>query len=114
MDKKLPKATHEGDLPIGERFISCAVLNDGTRILAATAVFKALERPRKGKSSESYRVDRMPSFLNANNLQPFIDEEVMEWTELVEYEDKGGKVKSGYNAKLLWERDNIQIYRGRS
>lgn len=95
------RATHEGDLPLGGRIIPCAVLNNGTRILAASAVFKALERPRKGKSSETYRADRMPSFLNANNLQPFIDQEIMGWTELVQYVGINGKIESGYNAKLL-------------
>lgn len=43
----------------------------------------------------------MPSFLNANNLQPFVDEEVMEWTRLIEYKDLNGGIKAGYNAKLL-------------
>lgn len=95
------KATHEGELRIGGKILPCAVLDDGTRILTATAIFRAFDRPRKGKSSESYRADLMPSFINANNLQPFVDEELREWTELISYKTISGVVKTGYNARIL-------------
>lgn len=35
---------------------------DGTRILTNTAVFKAFDRPRKGKPSEEYRLKNTPAF----------------------------------------------------
>lgn len=95
------KATHEGELPLGDKVLSCAVLDDGTRILTASAVFKAFDRPRKGKSNEGYRADQMPSFLNANNLQPFVDDQFRGWTELIYYRDINGNIKSGYNARIL-------------
>ena len=71
------KALYEGELHLGEKTLPCAVLNDGTRIITATAVFEAFDRPRKGKSNEGYRADRMPSFINANNLQPYVDQQLM-------------------------------------
>jgi len=40
----------------------------------------------------------MPSFLDANNLQPFINEDVRQWTELVQYQGLNGTQKTGYNA----------------
>ena len=46
---------------------SCAVLNDGTRILTNTAIFQAFDRPRKGKPSEEYRLKNVPAFITANN-----------------------------------------------
>lgn len=100
MDKKL-KATHEGELKLGEKTLSCAVLSDGTRVLTASAIFGAFDRPRKGKSSEEYRVDQMPSFINANNLQEFVGEQLREWTMLIEYEDLNGNIRTGYNARIL-------------
>lgn len=100
MAKKL-KATHEGDLPIGNRELSCAVLEDGTRVLTASAVFTAFDRPRKGKSSEEYRADQMPSFINANNLQQFVSEELKGWTQLIPYIDLNGNEKTGYDARIL-------------
>lgn len=92
---------YEGELHIGDKSINCAVLNNGTRVLTATAVFSAFDRPRKGKSSESYRADQMPSFLNANNLQPFVDEQLEGWTKLMSYKGKNGQILSGYDARIL-------------
>ena len=68
-NKPFPKSKYEGELHIGDKTLPCAVLDDGTRILTATSVFEAFDRPRKGKSSESYRADQMPSFINANNAR---------------------------------------------
>ncbi|WP_333620928.1 P63C domain-containing protein [Sphingobacterium multivorum] len=101
MENKVLKATHEGELQLGDKMLSCAVLDDGTRILTASAVFKAFDRPRKGKSNEGYRADQMPSFLNANNLQVFVDEQLKGWTELIPYTGISGTTKSGYNARIL-------------
>lgn len=95
------KAIHEGDLHLGDKVLHCAVLDDGTRVITASAVFEAFDRPRKGKSSETYRVDRMPSFINANNLQPYVDEQLMEWTRLIEYTDKNGISRQGYDARVV-------------
>lgn len=95
------KATHEGELKLGEKTLNCAVLDDGTRVLSASAVFEAFDRPRKGKSNEDYRVDQMPSFINANNLQPFVNSDLRGWTELIEYQSKSGTIKTGYNARIL-------------
>ena len=96
-----PKATHEGTLKLGDKELPCAVLSNGMRVLTASAVFQAFERPRKGKSSKGYKADQMPSFINANNLQPFINEDIKGWTSLVEYKAISGGVKSGYDARVL-------------
>lgn len=95
------KAIYEGELHLGQKVLPCAVLDDGTRVVTASAVFDAFDRPRKGKSSESYRVDRMPSFINANNLQPFVDEQLIWWTCLIKYTSINGVVKEGYNARVI-------------
>ena len=107
-EKVIYNSKYEGELHIGDKVLPCAVLNNGTRILTASSVFEAFDRPRKGKSSESYRVDRMPSFINANNLQPFVDEELIGWTELIEYIDLKGFRRQGYNARIL--RSLCKVY----
>lgn len=110
--QELPKTNlesrYEGELHIGDKIIPCAVLNDNTRIITASSVFEAFDRPRKGKSSESYRADQMPSFINANNLQPFVDEELREWTKLISYKDLKGVSRQGYNARIL--RSLCKVY----
>lgn len=79
------KATHEGILPIGERELTCAVLDDGTRVLTQSAVFEAFGRPRRGKSAENSRADQVPGFMDANNLQPFVTKTLMGRINLIDY-----------------------------
>ena len=43
--KKPLKATHEGELSLGDKKMSCAILEDGTRVLTAASIFDAFDRP---------------------------------------------------------------------
>jgi len=72
-EEKILKATHFGKITIGEKVLTCAVLEDGTRILSNKAMFSAFDKVRKGKSKEENRVTNMPSFIDANNLKPYIN-----------------------------------------
>jgi len=99
MDELL-RATHQGALKIGERELTCAVLENGTRILTSTAIFKAFGRPRKGKGKEIYRTE-MPSFIDAKNLNPFIGNELRDGTIFLEYISISGKQMTGYKAEIL-------------
>lgn len=101
-------ARYEGELHIWDKILPCAVLSDNTRVLTAASVFEAFDRPRKGKSSEGYRADLMPSFINANNLQPFVDEQFRAWTELIPYTALNGVQRQGYDARIL--RGLCKIY----
>lgn len=98
---KLTKATHEGLLHIGENTLSCAVLDDGTRILSQSAVYKALDRSVRSKSRSGNRADQMPSFLDANNIQPFVSQELKTMIKEVEYIGLNGKNLFGYNARII-------------
>ena len=95
------RATNEGVLKIGGKELPCAVLSDGTRVLTAKAVFQAFDRPRKGRSSDGSRGDQMPSFIDANNLQPFVNEHIKAWTKLIPYQTLSGAKRSGYDARIL-------------
>jgi len=101
MAKKL-KATHEGILPIGNTELNVAVLEDGTRIITQSAVFKAFGRTKRGRALHEKRVPNMPSFIDANNLQPFIGNDLKEVLKQIDYVEKNGKTQSsGYNALIL-------------
>lgn len=102
-------AKYEGVLKIGEKELPCAVLNDNSRVLTASSVFSAFDRPRKGKSNEEYRVDQMPSFINANNLQPFVSQALIQWTETKQYISLDGRTREGYNAQILRELCRVYI-----
>ena len=65
-NKKLPKSTHEGKVTLGTTELNVAVLNDGTRIISKTAIFKAFGRTQRGRPKGTERVLNMPAFLDAN------------------------------------------------
>lgn len=96
------KATYEGILSIGEdQDLPCAVLEDGTRLLTMTAVYKALGRSIRSKIAVGNRVISMPSFLDAQNIQPFVSQELKEVINPVPYRTLSGAIRDGFNAKIL-------------
>ena len=74
VQEKPKKATHEGELHIAGQVLPCAVLEDGTRILTLSSVFKAFGRIPRGKSGN--RLINMPSFVDAKNLKEFINKDI--------------------------------------
>lgn len=95
------KATHEGKLNIGHSQLNVAVLNDETRIITQSAVFKAFGRTKRGRAKDDIRVLNRPAFIDAKNLQPFIDEDLEVVLNPIEYLSKNGNVTEGYNADIL-------------
>lgn len=103
-----PKAILSGPLPIANMDLQCAVLEDETRILSASSIFTAFNKPRRGMNDRvQINGINLPPFIAANNLKPYINQEVMERIKLIEYQD-GKSIKSGYNAELL--ADICEIY----
>lgn len=103
---RLPRATHSGELKIGNVSIPCAVLEDGTRVITQRGMFVALgmnRNPSKGQTA----IENKPGFLSANNLSPFISEELTRsWTPIPFRLPKGsggyrGNIAFGYDAKIL-------------
>lgn len=97
----LPKATHEGILPIGERSVDCAVLETGKRVMTQNAVFLAFGRPSRGKMLSRSEGTDLPSFLDAKNLRPFINDDVKNGIRGIEYLSKSGKERLGYDATII-------------
>ena len=94
----MPAAIYQGPLPIGDTPLECAILDDAdnTRVINMTSVFKAFGRiPRSNN-----RLINMPAFVDAQNLQPYIDQELMSLIRTIDYKtDKG--TQKGYNALIL-------------
>jgi hypothetical protein len=95
--EKIPRATHEGVLTIGDLELPVAVLDDGTRLLLSKAFLTALGRPWKG----TYRRTERPNFIDAQNLNPFISNELEGVLAPIEYRDLRGQKVVGYRAELL-------------
>jgi hypothetical protein len=105
---KLPRATHVGELVLGDTTIECAVLEDGRRVLSQRSVGKALGRRHGGRDWRVAREagdgsGRLPIFLVAENLKSFISNElrVMGSTPILYRPLHGGKVASGIDATAL-------------
>ena len=50
MTEKLLKATHQGKLKIANYELNCAVLEDGSRTISKSAVFKSFGRTKRGRA----------------------------------------------------------------
>lgn len=100
MDKNIKRIKHEGNLDLGGFNIDCFVLEDGTRVLSAREMQRALKMVDE---DTSYQVagSRLQRHLDQKSLKPFIYNEKAE-----DYYDPitcyhGDKKINGYDATVL-------------
>ncbi|MDG4560902.1 MAG: P63C domain-containing protein [Candidatus Competibacter sp.] len=102
----IPKATHRGELIIGEIRIPCAVLEDGRRVLTEHGISHALLGSRSGASKRLKKAHSetgaiIPLFLAPDRLKRFISKEMIEGPLApVQYLD-GSRAVVGYEAAIL-------------
>lgn len=100
-EEKIHDALAVGVATIGDNEIPCAVLEDETRVLTMGEFLQAIGRARTPKG-RSRAVDELPPFLEARNLQPYIDADLSESTKRVVFRSpRSGGVAYGYKAELL-------------
>lgn len=112
----LPRATHgsaDSPLRLGGIELVCYVLDDGTRLITQEGFLSALGRAKKAKGGQGASidagVDKLPSFLAAKNLKPFISNELMESTTPVVFRTPSGVKAYGYRADLLPKVCNVYL-----
>lgn len=101
----IPKATHRGELTIGDTRIPCAVLEDGRRILTEHGITNALLGVRSGaaKRQKALADGRAPNplFLAPDRLKPFISQEMTDGPLTpIQYID-GKRSVTGFEASIL-------------
>lgn len=105
MTESIPKATHEGSISFGAESAPCAVLDSGLRIISQPAFLEIIGRDTNVPKRKKGVDDKLPPFLAAKNLQPFISKHLRCTTNPVAYKSlKGGGVggiSTGYAAELL-------------
>ena len=100
----VPKATHSGILNIAEQEIVCDVLDDGRRVLRQRTFLKTLGRGQiGGKERRGEDSSKLPVFLQANNLTPYLKQEIVEGGAPIHYKSKDGRKLIGYEAHILPE-----------
>jgi hypothetical protein len=105
--KILPRASHTGELKLGQIAIPCAVLEDGTRVLWQQGFLRAIGRT--GRAAQSAMTDaslQLPVFLRADNLKKLISQDLIEASTPIPFRGSGiissrGGVAYGYKAELL-------------
>ena len=112
--KKIQKATHQGELHIGDIKIPCAVLEDGTRVLRERSIAKSLQRKGGGAHWQRKKSDKtgafLPEYVSAKNLAPFINEELrLKLINPVTYKTISGSQAQGIKASLLVDICNVWL-----
>jgi len=101
MEAKILKSTHHGTLKIGDTELKCAVLNNGSRIISKSAIFRAFKKTKRGRAKNERREPNMPAFLDAKNLQPFVSEDLKKLLSPVKYITWNKKITEGFRAEIL-------------
>ena len=100
--KGIPKAKHSGILHIGDIKISCAVLDNGKRVITQTSMNTTLGR--KGKNASTHNPETaliLPNFLSPDNLKQFIDSELGVLANPLVFLYKTSGKAYGFDATLL-------------
>jgi hypothetical protein len=101
----VPQALVEGEIEFSGRNIACAVLDTKLRVLTQETFLTTLGRAGKAKgghgSERIIRLGGLPPFLAAENLLPFISDELRMAATPVVFRTKRGSRAYGYDARLL-------------
>lgn len=97
----LPSTQLEGVLKINDTELEVAVLSNGKRIISQSSVFKALGRPSRGVRATLDGEIILPAFMDAANLIPYINQELMGVIKRERYLDNSGSELEGYDASIL-------------
>lgn len=106
MTDKILKATHTGDLKIGDTKMPCAVLETGIRVISENGLTTALLGSRSGASKRIKKAQReqgapLPLFLAPGNLKPFITEELRSGPLKPIVYQLGKRTVTGFDANIL-------------
>lgn len=106
----IPKATHSGILIIAGQEIACDVLEGGRRVIRHKDFAKAMGKSKSsGESAKRALEQKIPIFLSANNLSPYLEQHFLERAQEIFYKTSDGRKVIGYDATLLPEACKIYV-----
>lgn len=116
MDKKKLKSKYSGDLDLNGIRISCAVLEDGTRVLVNRSLANAFGIKGGGaywQKKKKKKGTLLPEYLSAKYLKPYIGEEMMiKLSNPIPYINNAGIETEGIPADLMADICDIYIKAG--
>lgn len=102
---KTPIAKYKGQLEIGSFKISCAVLDNGQRIIVDRSLANALGVKGSGAYWQKKKEGKgalLPEYISANYLSPFISDDMhQKLSKPVLYKDSDGDFNEGIDATAL-------------
>ncbi len=106
MTEKLEKATHSGELKIGNMVFPCSVLSDGTRILTQTDFMKGMDMYYSGwvakEKSKDIATADIPHFMAFKSLEPYVDKHLGDLQSIsVKYKTERGNIAHGIRAEII-------------
>jgi len=114
--KPILKATHQGELNINGFKISCAVLENGERVLVNRSLANAFGIKGSGAYWQKKKDEKgaaLPEYLSANYLQPYIkDEHKLKLYNTTNYVNLAGVETDGVDATFLSDICDIYIKAG--
>lgn len=115
MDKQPLKSSYSGELDLNGFKISCAVLEDGKRILVNRSLANALGIKGGGTYWQKKKQGgaTLPEYLSAKYLAPFISEDIKEKLSYpIPYINSQGVLTEGISAELLADICDIYVKAG--
>lgn len=111
------KAIHQGEIELNGFSISCAVLEDGTRVLVNRSLANAFGIKGGGAYWQKKKSDEkgalLPEYLSAKYLQKYIPDELyLKLSESIPYKNKAGVETDGIKADLLPDICDIYVKAG--
>ena len=106
---KVIAGSEDRPLMIGDIEITAYVLEDETRVLSQRGFLTAIGRSESGGTRRD-GAHKLPRFLAADNLKPFISQDMTARTNLIKFQPpSGGPPAFGYRATLLPEVCNVYL-----
>jgi P63C domain len=102
----VPRATHDGEIELGDLQVECAVLEDGRRVISERAMTRAFGGKRGGSHWKRAREGgaNLPVYLSAKNFSPFISDDLaLALNSPIKYKTASGAIANGLDAALLPE-----------
>ena len=115
MENKILKSAYHGELDLNGFKISCAVLEDGTRILVNRSLANALGIKGSGTYWQKKKAGGalLPEYLSAKYLAPFISEKLkVSLSNPTPYNNIQGVITEGIPAELLADICDIYVKAG--
>ena len=103
--ENLPKAEYKGQIKIGDLSISCAVLENGERVLVDRSLANVLGIKGSGAYWQKKKTGKgavLPEYISAQYLAPYISDKVRDkFNKSIVYTDSDKNIYEGVSASLL-------------